>query len=488
MLSAASLLSLLLAVPADDAGILHALNRLTWGPRPGDVARVRAVGLDRWVEEQLHPDRIEDLAVEARLASLGTAGLSTAELRRSYEVPKDAKREMKQKQAAMGDSPSEEQLRAVKREMYLKLLPRMAGRPQEVIDELQEAKLLRAVYSERQLADVLTDFWMNHFNVYAAKGPDRYLLAEYESQAIRPHALGRFEDLLLATAQSPAMLFYLDNWISAAPGTDLSVLRRGMKKRPDPELPRSLGLNENYAREIMELHTLGVDGGYTQKDVSEVARSFTGWTVRGLRTDGATPEFVFVPFMHARGDKQVLGRTVASGGKDEGERVIRLLATHPSTARFISTKIARRFVSDQPPPALVDRMAATFRETRGEIREVMRTLLRSPEFVAADARGAKTKTPLEFAVSALRATGADLLSAREVAERLDHMGMPLYMTQPPTGYKDTAEAWVSSAGLLARLNFAADLAAGRLMGTLVDPASLGPEAGLKLGSPEFQRR
>ncbi len=488
MRSAVSLLILFLAAPADDASILHALNRLTWGPRPGDVDRVRAIGFERWLEQQLHPEGIKDPALGARLASLETAGLSSAELRKGYEVPRDAKQEIKHKQAAMGDDPSEEQVRAARREMYLKLAPRMAGRPQEVIDELQEGKLLRAVYSERQLADVMTDFWMNHFNVYAAKGPDRYLLAEYESRAIRPHALGRFEELLRATAHSPAMLFYLDNWISAAPGTDPSALRRATRKRPDRELPRSLGLNENYAREIMELHTLGVDGGYTQKDVTEVARCLTGWTVRGLRADATAPEFVFVPFMHARGDKRVLGQTIPSGGKDEGDRVIHLLATHPKTARFISTKLARRFVADEPSPALVERLARTFELTRGDLGEVMRSLVSSPEFGSAQARGAKTKTPLEFAVSALRATGADLLSAREVARRLEEMGMPLYMAQPPTGYKDTADAWVSSAGLLARLNFATDLADGRVAGTLVDAASLGLETGVRLGSPEFQRR
>jgi uncharacterized protein (DUF1800 family) len=313
--------------------------------------------------------------------------------------------------------------------------------------------------------------------------------------------------------------------MSAAPGTDLALVRRGSSgppgrrgaigagrarfglRRPalDPadrdrpgEAPRTLGLNENYAREIMELHTLGVDGGYTQEDVTEVARCFTGWTVRGLLRDGEAPEFAFVPLMHEVGDKVVLGERIPSGGKDEGDRVIRLLATHPATARFVSAKLARRFVADEPPASLVQRMAASFRETGGEIASVVRTMVLSAEFAAPEVRGAKTKTPLEFAVSALRATGADLLDAREVARRLDAMGMPLYRQPPPTGYKDTAEAWASSASLVARLNFALDLAGNRLRGARVDAATLAPPAGasadveggagLMLGSPEFQRR
>jgi uncharacterized protein (DUF1800 family) len=310
------------------------------------------------------------------------------------------------------------------------------------------------------------------------------------------------------------MLVYLDNWMSAAPGTDLALLRRSYRGTPGrrgatgagrgrfgprlPALGAARGLNENYAREIMELHTLGVDGGYTQDDVTEVARCFTGWTVQGLRADGEAPEFAFVPLMHDRGDKVVLGQRIEGGGKEEGDRVIEILATHPSTARFVSAKLARRFVADEPPASLVERMAATFRETGGAIAAVVRTMVQSPEFAAPEVRGAKTKTPLEFTVSALRATGADLLGAREVAQRLDAMGMPLYRQPPPSGYKDSADAWTSSASLLARLNFALDLAANRLDGARVDAATLVPlagsssdvehAAGLSLGSPEFQRR
>jgi uncharacterized protein (DUF1800 family) len=388
----------------------------------------------------------------------------------------------------------------------------MERAPRQVVEELQSAKLVRAIYSERQLDEVLVDFWMNHFNVFAGKGPVRFMVESYEAEVIRPHAWGRFEDLLRATAESPAMLFYLDNWLSAS-----------SHGRPLRAQGRRRGLNENYARELMELHTIGVDGGYTQKDVTEVARCFTGWTITPPR--GEDPRFVFRPGLHEPGDRLVLGRRIRSGGKEEGEEVLRLLARHPSTARFISYKLARRFVADDPPPVLLERAAAIFLDTGGDIRQVVRTIVTSPEFFAADARGVKVKTPLEFVASAARAAGAEVTDARVLARRLAQMGMPLYLQQPPTGYKDTADAWVSTSGLLARLNVALDLAAGVLPGVsrsrflstpgahdgaLVDalawrllPAGLSPStrrtleaeraeparlAGLLLGSPEFQRR
>jgi uncharacterized protein (DUF1800 family) len=272
------------------------------------------------------------------------------------------------------------------------------------------------------------------------------------------------------------MLFYLDNWLSADP-------KAAEGRRFAPR--RARGLNENYAREVMELHTLGVDGGYTQKDVTEVARALTGWTIGGLRR--GRPEFVFNARVHDRGDKTVLGTRIKGGGIDEGERILRMLANHPSTARFISTKLARRFVADEPPAALVDRAAETFRRTRGDIREVVRTIVTSPEFFAPEAREAKVKTPLEFVVSAVRASGAEVSSARELARRIAAMGMPLYQQQPPTGYKDTADAWVSTSGMLARLNFAADLGAGRVAG-VTTPARTVADTGALVASPAFQKR
>jgi uncharacterized protein (DUF1800 family) len=458
---------------AEDVVIIHALNRLGYGPRPGDVEKVRAMGLERWTLQQLHPDRIPDPALATRLASLRTIRLSTGELLERYDIPREAKREIAAKRAAM-ENASEEDMRAARREFMQKYRSQMDGTPQEVVQELQSAKILRAVYSERQLDEVLVDFWLNHFNVFAGKGPVKFMVGEYEREVIRPHAWGKFEDLLRATAESPAMLFYLDNWLSADPNAVRGRFRGQGRQR---------GLNENYAREIMELHTLGVDGGYTQKDVTEVARCFTGWTMRNPR---GAPRFVFNERIHDRGEKHVLGHRIKGGGKNEGDDVIHLLATHPSTARFISYKLARRFVADEPPPALVDRAAATFRKTNGDVRAVVKTIVTSPEFTSPAARAAKIKTPLEFVVSAVRASGAEVDDARGLAQRLATMGMPLYQQQPPTGYKDTADAWVSTSGLLARLNLALDLTRGKVRGVAVDPAAA--ISAQTLGSPEFQRR
>jgi uncharacterized protein (DUF1800 family) len=512
------------APPADeDARIVHALNRLGYGPRPGDVDAVRAMGLERWIERQLHPERIDDGALRSRLAGYRTLGLSVEKLMEGYEVPREVKREIQKKRAEM-DGASEEDTARARRELMKELgsgMQQMQGRPRQVVEELQAAKVMRAVYSQRQLDEVLVDFWMNHFNVFAGKGPEKFLVGAYERDVIRPRAWGKFEDLLKATAESPAMLFYLDNWLSAsadaqppARGRRGGFLRRGRPAPPEQEQGqgRKRGLNENYAREVMELHTLGVDGGYTQKDVTEVARSFTGWTIRGLRQ--GDPRFVFDGRIHDGKDKLVLGQRIKGGGKSEGDQILHMLATHPATARFISTKLARRFVADDPPAALVDRAAATFRKTGGDIRSVVATILQSPEFLSAEARSAKVKTPLEFVASAARAAGADVKDARELARRIGEMGMPLYMQQPPTGYKDTSDAWVSTSGLLSRLNLALDLAAGRVKGVDVRAASLAPDvllpaglseptrrtleretgldaarmAGLVLGSPEFQRR
>jgi uncharacterized protein (DUF1800 family) len=476
----------------EDAVVIHALNRLGYGPRPGDVEKVRGMGLERWTLQQLHPDRIPDPAVATRLASLRTIRLSTGELLEHYDIPREAKREIAARRAEM-ENASEEDMRAARREFMQKYRSQMDGTPQEVVQELQSAKILRAVYSERQLDEVLVDFWLNHFNVFAGKGPVKFMVGEYERKVIRPHAWGKFEDLLRATAESPAMLFYLDNWLSADPNAPLGGFRGRARRRAFGAPPeqgqgqgRKRGLNENYAREIMELHTLGVDGGYTQKDVTEVARCFTGWTIRNPRQ--GQPQFLFNERIHDRGEKQVLGHRVFTkgGGKNEGDEVIHLLATHPSPARFISYKLARRFVADEPPPALVDRAAGTFRKTNGDIRAVVKTIVTSPEFTSPAARAAKIKTPLEFVVSALRASGAEVDDARVLAQRLATMGMPLYQQQPPTGYKDTADAWVSTSGLLARLNLALELTGGKVRGVAVDPAAA--ISAQTLGSPEFQRR
>src|SRR6266478_5975157 len=360
-------------------------------------------------------------------------------------------------------------------------------------EELAQAKLMRAIYSDRQLEEVMTDFWFNHFNVFIGKGADRYMLTGYERDVIRPRALGKFEDLLVATAQSPAMLFYLDNWLSVGPNSGFA---NGAAKRnnnynwrrpPRPRRPAPVkqankrsGLNENYGRELMELHTLGVNGGYSQKDVTEVARVLTGWTLQEPRQGGG---FVFEERMHEPGDKHVLGHRIKSGGEKEGREVLHILAHHPSTAKFISTKLAMRFVSDDPPPGLVDRMSQTFLKKNGDIGEVLKTMFRSPEFWTPESYRAKVKTPLEFVVSAVRTSGAEVSDSLPLARQLQNLGMPLFGMQPPTGYSMKADAWVNSSALLGRMNFALALTAGKLKGVQVDPEQI-PGAGSTPGDPQ----
>ena len=513
------------AVPArpDDRTILHVLNRIGFGARPGDVERVRTMGLDKYIEEQLHPERIPDTGVRARLAGLQTVGLSSRRIAEDYYLPvQEARRkaQLANKTADQAAGPAQQPRTPEEMEMVRK--------QRAVVLELSEQKILRATYSERQLEEVLTDFWFNHFNVFAGKGPTQEYLTEYERDAIRPHVLGTFRDLLEATAKSPAMLFYLDNWQSVDPeAADRLAAQRAMRLQragrfgffPPPQTPAGRGgqqakqppkrgLNENYGREIMELHTLGVDGGYTQQDVVNVARAFTGWTIDQPRQGGG---FRFEPRLHDDREKIVLGHRIkAGGGESDGEQVLDILAKHPSTARFIATKLARRFVSDTPPPALVDRAAKTFLATDGDIRQVVRTVITSPEFFAADAYRAKVKTPFEFVVSALRATGADVLDAMPLVQSVRQLGMPLYMCQPPTGYADKAEAWVNTGALLNRMNFALQLVNGRMRAVQPGAGEVGAAladdlsgataatiaratdprqvAALTLGSPEFQRR
>jgi len=316
----------------------------------------------------------------------------------------------------------------------------------------------------------MVDFWNNHFNIFAAKGADRWLTTSYDRDTIRPHALGKFRDLLLATAKSPAMLFYLDNWLSVSPTARM------------PANARRRGLNENYGRELMELHTLGVDGGYTQRDVREVARCFTGWTLLRPRGDA---EFHFEPRLHDPGEKIVLGKRITGGGIEDGLQVIDLLARHPSTAKFIATKLARRFIADDPPAAIVDQAADTFRRSDGDIRTVLRTIIDSPEFFSAEFYRAKVKKPLEFAASALRITGADVRVTPQLIRYLGRMGEPLFLAQPPTGYPDLGSSWISPDMLLTRMNFAADLVANRLEGARVAPEALGDsQALIRLVAPD----
>ena len=336
----------------------------------------------------------------------------------------------------------------------------LAGTNRMINAEIQGSRLLRDIYSERQLEAVMTDFWLNHFNVFSGKnGQEPSLLPEYE-KTVRAHALGRFEDLLIATAQSPAMLMYLDNATSVGPDSLAAVRqKRNTKNKSD------LGLNENYARELMELHTLGVNGGYTQHDVTEVAKVFTGWTLEKPNDGG---DYTFNTNRHQPGSKTVLGRTISDGGEKEGFEVLHMLATSPATAHFISTELAQRFVSDTPPAAMVDRMAKTFLKSNGDLREVLRTMVHSPEFFTTSTVNAKLKTPLEYVTSAVRASGAEVSNPLPLVQSLQQLGMPLYGCQPPTGYKWDEATWLSSSALVNRMNFALALSTNRVGGVVVD--------------------
>jgi uncharacterized protein (DUF1800 family) len=339
-----------------------------------------------------------------------------------------------------------------------------ARAPQElVMAELIDAKLYRALHSNHQLREVLVDFWLNHFNVFSGKGSVRMLLTSYERDAIRPHVFGRFRDMLMATARHPAMLFYLDNWQSQRTPDEAQVAAAA---RPNAAPVRRPGLNENYARELMELHTLGVDGGYTQDDVVAVARAFTGWTIFDPAKIG---EFYFNLPAHDRKEKNVLGHRIAApGGEQDGVTVIEILSRHPSTARFLSRKLAQRFVADDPPQSLVDRMAETFLRTDGDLRMVATTMLTSKEFLSEGAWQAKLKSPLEMVLSSLRALNAEVADTTAVAQRVAELGQPLYGKAEPTGYANTSDVWAGSAGLLGRINFATALVSGQIPGVTVD--------------------
>jgi len=580
------------AIPqmTEDQKTLHALNRLTFGARPGDLDDIHKMGLQAWIDRQLHPESIpENPTLEARLQPLDTLRMSPQDLVKKYPSPQiikaivdgrqpmptdpeqrymmqklvqkyrqkqqtdsDGKPDMDPKmtmaalpldddqkrilqkgrpveQVALLEAMPEEQqwdaLDALSPGMRQRLYPQASsdlrrriqmfnGPVQVVNQDLMLNKFLRATYSDRQLEEVLTDFWFNHFNVDIDKGADRFMVTSYERDAIRPHVLGKFKDLLLATAESPAMMFYLDNWQSTGPNVNAR-----------PNQPRRQGLNENYGRELMELHTLGVDGGYTQQDVTEVARCFTGWSIRQPNQGGG---FVFMPRQHDNGEKHVLGVTIpAGGGQEDGFKVLDILAHHPSTARFISKSLAIRFVSDNPPDSLIDKMAATFTSTEGDLREVMSTMLKAPEFWDPKNFRSKVKSPLEMVVSAVRAVNGDLDFVQPMNAVMLQLGEPLYRKLEPTGYSNRSTDWMNSASLLARMNFANSLAQGKIVGVKVDtsqfsgdPATIekqllltppsadaqaaiaaglaeqqtqakqiGPlVAGLTMGSPDFQRR
>ena len=529
-------------LPKDDQ-IVHALDRLTFGPKPGDIEAVRKLGLKKWIDLQLHPERIpENPEVARRLEPLESLRMSQSDAERNYPNPQmiraiatgrqampedpvtraavervirrlkarkdaadpnatepvtpldqiltrdeirtlrtgtlDQKREFL---AALPESKIDDLVIALPTGLRFQLMPvaepalrrkmmLMTAPQQLIVYDLSEGKLARAIFSNRQLEEQLADFWYNHFNVYLDKGADRFLVPTYEREAIRPHLLGRFRDLLEATAQSPAMLFYLDNWESVGPDTQR---RPANAKRNAKQPPR--GLNENYARELMELHTLGVDGGYTQKDVTEVARCFTGWTIRPPQQGG---DFFYNDRVHDKGEKIVLGvRIPAGGGRDDAEKVLDILAAHPSTANFISRKLAQRFVADDPPPQLIEKMARKFHDSHGDLRAVMKTMLDSNEFFSQGAYRAKVKTPFEMIVSAVRATGAQVDTAFPLANQIAQMGEPLYRKLEPTGYSSANAEWVNSAALLGRMNFALALVQNRVPGVKVDASKYDGDPG-----------
>ncbi len=520
-----------------DEAVLHALNRLAYGPRPGDVARMKQLGLAKWLDQQLNPGSSDDSAVEARLNIYPTLKMSNSQLMAEYPNPKrqaatqngqarvETPEQQAQRQAdvaitymaqemdakdasasGLSDPPSPMKLnpptRGAGKKDALSVDPNAvppaisddSKRPQRVVEELAMAKITRAIYSERQLLQMMDDFWFNHFNVYAGKGEVKWYLTSYERDVIQPHALGKFKDLVSATAKSPAMLFYLDNYLSADPKAaqrlaeqratrQLQRAGASRSRRPPgwpPANPQNgkkqqRGLNENYGRELMELHTLGVDGGYTQNDVTEIARCFTGWTIEKPREIAV---FKFDEKLHDPDVKVVLGKKIHSGGIKDGEQVIELLAKNPNTAKFISTKLARRFVSDNPPSALVARMTKTYQKSDGDIREVMRTMIYSPEFWSREAYRAKVKTPYELVVSSVRALGTDVDTPMPLVQWVGRIGEPLYQCQPPTGYSDKAETWVNTGALLSRLNFSLALAGNKVRGSRSDvPAVLGSDSG-----------
>jgi uncharacterized protein (DUF1800 family) len=609
--------------------VLHALNRLTFGPRPGDVAAVQAMGLSTWFDMQLNPSKIDDSALTARLAMFPAMQLPQAELVARYpsqqvirqmeqkdgmlpsdtveraiygdqmafykiqkaklaeakltaatggstdtmagdSMPSAAVRTPIERRAAQAPTPTAPAMAAAGGDMdaggsdsgamagatgtitndratallkqdiadsqaapaehveqlfkdldavkiitlapdermhkVLAMSPKdfvafrqslsgvevaqfsqgLSPQQREIFAAMQnstrmvgaeemQARLVRDIYSDRQLEAVMTDFWLNHFNVYVRKNQNEpFLIPAYEREVIRPNALGKFEDLLVATAKSPAMLMYLDNWQSIGPDSQAAhqgpVYARFAKNPQVKAALKDRGLNENYGRELMELHTLGVNGGYTQADVTQVAKVFTGWTIDPPfgRGSGSSMEFQFEERRHEPGSKTVLGQTIKENGLNEGLQVLHMLATSPATAKFVSTKLAVRFVSDDPPASLVDRMSQSFLSSGGDIKTVLRTMFESPEFWAPTAERSKVKTPLEFVVSAVRASGATVNNSLSLVLALDKLGMPLYGMQTPNGYSWMSDPWVSTGALVSRMNFALVLTGDKLPGVRTD--------------------
>ena len=470
-------------LPADQQ-IIQALNRLTFGARPGDALKVRAIGLDNWIDQQLNPGKLDDSALEQFVAKYSVLHQNQNSLLQQYAQQQRERQQVRKERADSTRSMSPADSVAARRQ-----LQQQFNLTRQVVTQLQSSRVARAVASKRQLQEVMTDFWENHFNIYAQKGgPEPYYLTDFDENVIRPHALGKFRDLLEAVAQSPAMLFYLDNARSMADSTRPTLaaqngaggirvmpMRRGgigavmgamraaqQRQRQQQQKRTRQGLNENYGRELLELHTLGVDGGYTQQDVINVARAFTGWTIKPPAQGGG---FIFRAQVHDAGEKVVLGHKLAAGrGIDDAEDVLDILARSPATAHFISFKLARRFVSDSPSTALVDHAAQVYLRSDGDIREVLRVIITSPEFFSQQAFHSKVKTPFEVVVSAMRALNAPPDSTPRSAQVIAFLGQPIFGHQAPNGWPETGESWMNTGAILNRINFGMAAAAGRLPG------------------------
>ncbi|BBB67403.1 hypothetical protein UNDYM_3150 [Undibacterium sp. YM2] len=439
-----------------EAEALHVLNRLAYGPRPGDIERVKKMGVDAYIEQQLNPQFLPlPDGLQKKLKSLDVMSQSAGSVLFDY-------------QKALKDTSDESDAAQKKRR-------ELVGR---IMEQTAESRLYRAIESSHQLEEVMVDFWFNHFNVFNGKGLDRALVASYERDAIRPYVFGNFRDLLGATAKHPAMLFYLDNWLS----TSADFHAHGKQGKGGGQKAKSSGLNENYAREVMELHTLGVDGGYTQKDVTELARMLTGWTFDPRAMVRSNQNFYFDAGRHDKGSKLWLGKSIPVRGQAEAEFALDVLAMHPSTAHHLSFKLAQYFVADKPAPALVERLAKRYLDTRGDIRAVLQTLFASAEFRDPQNAGVKYKTPYQYVVSAIRASDVNVQNVRPVLGILAQLGMPLYGSQTPDGYKNTQNAWMNPDAISRRINFATALATGRL------PFDKEIEDGDKMGKKQLAKQ